>query len=97
MISAIGQADDVMLEATSLYHLQLLVKVTEQYCAKFRVKLGPSKTKLLAYCSHNQSFLVDHAMNSQQITINNTPVKLVSEVSEECTMCTATCRPCKET
>ena len=79
VISAIGQADDVMLAATSLYHLQLLVKLTEQYCAKFRVKLEPSKTKLLVYCSKNQSFLVDHAMNSQQITINNTPVKLVSE------------------
>ena len=79
VISAIGQADDVMLAATSLYHLQLLVKLTEQYCAKFRVKLEPSKTKLLAYCCPGQSFLVDHAMNSQQITINHTPVKLVSE------------------
>ena len=49
MISAIGQADDVMLAATSLYHLQLLVKLTEQYCATFMVKIEPSKTKLLAY------------------------------------------------
>ena len=79
VISAIGQADDVMLAATSLYNLKLLVKLTEQYCAKFKVNLEPSKTKLLAYCNQNQSFLVDNAMNCQQVTINNTPVKLVSE------------------
>ena len=38
VISGIGQADDVMLAASSLYNLQLLVDLTEQYCAKFRVK-----------------------------------------------------------
>ena len=31
VISAIGQADDVILAASSLYHLQLLVTLTEQY------------------------------------------------------------------
>ena len=49
VISAIGQADDVILAAQSLYNLQLLVNLTEQYCSKFRVKLEPSKTKLLAF------------------------------------------------
>ena len=78
-ISAIGQADDVMLAAISLHSLQMLVSLTEQYCSKFRVKLEPTKTKLLAYCGPKQSFIVDHAMNTQQITINNIPVKLVSE------------------
>ena len=79
VISAIGQADDVMLAALSLHNLQMLVTLTEQYCAKFRVKLEPSKTKLLVYCPPKQSFLVDHALNCHQITINNTPVKLVTE------------------
>ena len=44
VVSAIGQADDVMLAALSLHNLQLLVILTEQYCAKFRVKLEPIKT-----------------------------------------------------
>ena len=46
VISAVGQADDVILAAPSPYHLQLLVNLTEQYCTKFRVKLESSKTKL---------------------------------------------------
>ena len=79
VISGVGQADDVMLASSSLYNLQLLVALTEQYCAKFRVKLEPSKTKLLVYYPPSQSFIVDHAMNSQQITIDNTPVSQVAE------------------
>ena len=79
VISAIGQADDVMLASHSLHSLQLLVTLTEQYCAKFRVKLEPNKTKLLCYSNQKQTFIVDHALNTQEITINNMPVKLVSE------------------
>ena len=80
VISAIGQADDVILISSSIHSLQMLVSLTEQYCSKFRVKLEPSKTKLLAYCQDKQSFVVDHALNSQQIMINNKPVKLATEV-----------------
>ena len=79
VIAAIGQADDVMLVAPSLFNLQLLLTLTEQYCTKFRVKLEPSKTKLLAYFPNKQSHLVDHAMNCHQITINDTPVSQVTE------------------
>ena len=46
VISAIGQADDVLLVSESLHSLQLLVYLTEQYCLKYRVLLEPSKTKL---------------------------------------------------
>ena len=74
VISAIGQADDVILASSSLYKLQLLVHLTELYCARYRVKLEPSKTKLLVYCPDKQSFLVDHGLNSQSIKINNIPV-----------------------
>ena len=79
VISAIGQADDVVLASSSLYKLQLLVHLTELYCARYRVKLEPSKTKLLVYCPDKQSFLVDHALNSQTIKLNNIPVKIVNE------------------
>ena len=80
VISAIGQADDVILMTSSLYNLQMLVTLTEQYCSKFRVKLEPSKTKLLAYCQDKQSFLVDHALNCQEIKINSKAIKIATEV-----------------
>ena len=78
-ISAIGQADDVLLASDSLHSLQLLVYLTEQYCAKFRVKLEPTKTKLLCYCTDKQRFNVDHALNTHNITINKQPVLLKTE------------------
>ena len=48
VISAVGQADDVILLVNDLYDLRLLVKLTENYCEKFRVKLEPGKTKLVS-------------------------------------------------
>ena len=80
IISAIGQADDVILASNNLHSLQMLVFLTEQYCLRYRVKLEPTKTRLLVYHAHSQSFQVEHAINSQQITINSIPVKLASEV-----------------
>ena len=79
VISAIGQADDVILASHSLHSLQMLVYLTEQYCAKFRVKLEPSKTKLLCYFNPKQTFLVEHSLNTQEITINKRAVQVVSE------------------
>ena len=46
-VSAIGQADDVLLPANTVDELSLLAKLTESYCANYRVKLVSSKTKLL--------------------------------------------------
>ena len=63
VVSAVGQADDVMLMSYSIENLQLLVSLTEDYCAKFRVKLEPSKTKLLAFYHPSQSFQVEKALN----------------------------------
>ena len=79
IISAIGQADDVILASPSPYNLQLLVHLTEMYCARYRVRLEPTKTKLLVYSKDKQSLRVDHALNSNTITINKMPVNLVTE------------------
>jgi hypothetical protein len=80
VISAVGQADDVILLSNDINDLQLLVKLTEQYCQQYRVKLEPKKTKLLGY-SHNKNtdLLVKHAVSTSLITINNTPVKFTNE------------------
>ena len=49
VVSAVGQADDVLLMAASIHDLNLLGTLTELYCHKYRVNLVPSKTKLLVY------------------------------------------------
>ena len=61
VVSSIGQADDVLLASNCLHNLQLLITLTEEYCDKFRVKLEPGKTKLLAYYDSSHCFTVDHA------------------------------------
>ena len=42
-ISAVGQADDVLLLADDIFSLKLLVILTEEYYHKYRVKLEPGK------------------------------------------------------
>ena len=48
-VSAIGQADDVLLVSNDIDKLHLLATLTEIYCRKYRVKLVSSKTKLLGF------------------------------------------------
>ena len=47
VISSVGQADDVIHVANTIDNLRLLVTIPEAYCKKYRVKLVPSKTKLV--------------------------------------------------
>ena len=79
VISAVGQADDVLLSANSVSDLHLLVKLTEDYCSRYRVKLVPSKTKLLVYSKANHVHWVDHAKLINPITIAGVPVEFTSE------------------
>ena len=79
VISAVGQADDVILMSNDINNLLLLVKLTEDYCANYRVKLEPKKTKLLAYSSKSNELLVKLAVSSNMITINNVPVTFTCE------------------
>ena len=74
VISSSGQADDVLLASNDIHDLFLLVKLTELYCAKYRVKLEPKKTKLLVFSNPSHDLLVKHAINNNQISINNIPV-----------------------
>ena len=79
VISAIGQADDVVHVANSIDDLNLLVKITEDYCKKYRVTLVPSKTKLLAYANTEHEYEVYLAQLLNPIKIDNTPVKFCDE------------------
>ena len=48
-VSSVGQADDTCLVSDCIFKLQLLLQLTEEYCAKYHVELVPEKTKLLCF------------------------------------------------
>ena len=53
VISGIGQADDVMLVTNDIYDLQLLVRLTENYCKNYRGNL-PRPSSLLTVLNHKR-------------------------------------------
>ena len=57
----------------------LLVRLTEEYCQKFRVKLEPKKTKLLGFSNKSTELLVKLAESNNLITINNVKVSFTTE------------------
>ena len=79
VISAIGQADDVILCSNDIDSLRLLVRLTESYCTKYRVKLVASKTKLLGYANPGQQHLIDHAKLINPVTVDGQLVPFVNE------------------
>ena len=78
-ISAVGQADDVILAANSVDSLQLLANLTENYCSSYRVKLVPSKTKLLPQYLPRHEQLVKYARLVNPVTIEDNTVEIVHE------------------
>ena len=68
-----------MLAANSVASLRLLAKLTETYCADYRVKLVSSKTKLLPMYNQRHQYLVDYAKFTNCVTIDGVPVKFVNE------------------
>ena len=79
VVSAIGQADDVILAANSVDCLRLLALLTESYCKNYRVKLVSSKTKLLPMYHPRHAHLVEYAELTNPVTIDSSPVKFVKE------------------
>ena len=75
VISAVGQADDVLLMSNDIFSLQLLVKLTEDYCQKFRVKLEPKKTKLLGYCNKKNEILLKLAASCSRSSRSRSSAK----------------------
>ena len=80
VIAAVGQADDVILVSNDINDLHLLVTLTEKYCQEYRVKLEPSKTKLLGFSNSRETdLLVKLARKTNPITINHTSVDFAVE------------------
>ena len=78
-VSAVGQADDVILVANSVHNLMLLARLTESYCASYRVTLVSSKTKLLPLYLPKHEHLVKYAKLINPVTISGAPVEFVEE------------------
>ena len=78
IVSAVGQADDVVLISNDLDSLNLLCKLTEKYCSNYRVKLVPSKTKLLAFHTNNQHDEVQEAKKMTDIVICGEKIDFVA-------------------
>ena len=71
-ISAIGQADDVVVSSNNIYMLYNLLVLALDYCKKFNVQLCADKTKLLMYA--DKTFLVPLnpiIINGEQVEFND--------------------------
>ena len=77
-VSAIGQADDVVLLSTDVFLLSNLLQLTLDYCEKHQVTLAPEKTKLMVFSSPRENDLVTYQKEVCPIQINGTPIKFVT-------------------
>ena len=53
VLSAVGQADDIVLMSNDLQCLNLLFQLAINYCTKYDVQMSPSKTKLIMISPQN--------------------------------------------
>ena len=63
-ISAVGMADDVGLLADSLHDLKLLLRLSQDFCAKYNIKLVSGKTKLLTFFPKAMKPEVDYVLGA---------------------------------
>ena len=69
-ISAIGQADDSVLQANDIHSLQNLLILTLEYCQRYNVTLVPEKTKLLVFAPPGSELEVEYAQIISPINVN---------------------------
>ena len=79
IVSAIGQADDVILASNCIRNLKLLAQLTETYCKHHRVTLVPRKTKLLVMYPRGQLAKVEYAELINQVKIEGMQVPFTDE------------------
>ena len=76
-ISAIGQADDVVLLSSDLFLLKNLLQLTLDYCNKHHVTLAAEKTKLVVFANKNHKIGVNYQQAGTPIVINGTIIEPV--------------------
>ena len=73
-VAAIGQVDDCVLLADSLFSLKNILTLTLDYCNKYHVKLAPEKTKLLAFTAPRHKTILEFTKLVSIIEIENTVI-----------------------
>ena len=69
-VSAIGQADDVVLISNDLHSLQSLLDLSLYYCSKYNVSLGHDKTKLQVFSSRSSELEASIAKSTSILNID---------------------------
>ena len=78
-LSSIGLADDTCLLSSSVFNLQNLVVLTEEYCHKYEVELVPEKTKLLCFTPRGADLDSYYWQPASPVSLNNTKISFVDE------------------
>lgn len=81
IVSAVGAADDVILISNDITKLSYLARLTEIYCSNYRVKLVPSKTKLLPVFSKKHSEIIEYSRLINPIKIAGEKVEFVEQAN----------------
>jgi hypothetical protein len=77
IISGIGLADDTALVSNDIHKLLLLLKLTEEFCKRFHVKLCAAKTKLQVYHTKEMQTMVNYAMETNPLQIDGKKINFV--------------------
>ena len=77
-ISAIGQADDVVLVSNCPQSLRYLLKLTMDYCSQYCVDLVPEKTKLQLFLPKTHIPFETHLKSSSPVSMNNQKIEFVT-------------------
>ena len=80
-ISAIGQADDVVLLSNNKFSLKNLLFLNLKYCDKYMVQLVPDKTKLQVFLPKELQYLADYFTSLSPLEISSQRIAF-SELAE---------------
>ena len=78
IISGIGLADDTALVSNDINKLFLLLKLTQEFCKKYHVKLCAAKTKLQVYYTQDMQTVVNYAIETNPLQIDGKKINFVS-------------------
>ena len=76
-ISGIGQADDTGLLSNDIFKLLFLLKLSEEFCKRHKVKLCADKTKLQVFSTKQMKLAVEYAKQNNPITIDGETINFV--------------------
>ena len=78
VISAIGQADDIVLVSNCLHSLLNLLNLSLSFCSDHHINLCVDKTKLIAVSTPSMALSVDYAKLTSPVNINGVEIPFTS-------------------